>query len=138
MPKILPCPFCGNADTAYDPELDLVFCKTCHAESGLDGLNGWNQRAVMGAIPAVLSVLREEGVPQGVGRVFAGRLRKAEEVPEDQPDMVFRRDLIEALEALMKCRRAAARLAQLEQAKEEQAQAEQARKENTAEESGEP
>ncbi|MEM1300522.1 MAG: hypothetical protein AAGH68_14710 [Pseudomonadota bacterium] len=108
MPKVLPCPFCGSENTAFDPELDLVFCNDCHAESGLDGLRGWNQRSVLGAIAPVIAHLRENDVPAGVGKIFAARLSRAEEVPEDAPDELFKRDLMEALVTLMKCLRAEA------------------------------
>ena len=107
MPKILPCPFCGTDQSTFDPELDLVFCNECHAESGVDGLSGWNRRSVMGALPAVVAHLRDHGVPEGTGKIFEARLARAETVDQSDPDALFKRDLTEALVTLVKCIRAA-------------------------------
>ncbi|MFK7944461.1 MAG: hypothetical protein AB8B85_16320 [Paracoccaceae bacterium] len=117
MAKILPCPFCGGEQTTLDPELDLVFCNDCHAESGLDGLSGWNKRDIMGALYAVLAHLRETGVPSDTGKIFEARLARAAEPDAADPDGHFKRDLSEALVTMIKCIRAQA----AEAAKEDRA-----------------
>ena len=116
-PKILPCPYCGNEQTTFDPELDLVFCNECHAESGLDGLAGWNKRDINGALHAVLAYLRAEGVPPGTGKIFEARLARTPEPDPEDPDGHFKRDLAEALVTMVKCLRAQ----QAEGAKEDRA-----------------
>lgn len=117
LPKMIPCPFCGCDQMTYDPELDLVFCNNCHAESGLDGVSGWNKRDINGALHAVLAFLRAEGVPAGTGKIFEARLARTPEPDPADPDGHFKRDLAEALVTLVKCLRAQ----EAESAKEDRA-----------------
>ena len=102
LPKILPCPFCGHEEASYDPEVDMAFCNSCHAESGLDGLRGWNSRDTVGALHALLRYLRAEGIPEGIGDNFRGRLAKVEVPADETADENFHRELTEALVLLLK------------------------------------
>lgn len=106
QPKILPCPFCGHDEASYDPEVDMAFCTRCHAESGIDGLRGWNNRDAVGALHALLRHLRSEGIPVGIGDNFRGRLAKIPVPVDETADANFHRELTEALVLLLKRLRA--------------------------------
>ena len=108
MRKILPCPFCGNEAIIHDPDLDVAFCNACHAEGGLDGLKGWNQRDIVAALEAVLLHLRTEPMPQGVGELFQRRVARGRAPDPEDLDATFSRDLTEALVALLQVRKAIA------------------------------
>lgn len=102
MPKIMPCPFCGATDPTYDPELDLVFCNACHAESGLDGRLGWNERDMMGAIHTILRHLRDHDLPAGVGALYLARVERNGPPEDEDPNETMRRAVTEGLITLQK------------------------------------